>query len=182
MTAGFLGHQATSKLHWFVLAISDNTSPCAWLELGFQHNILLSFPQLTSKSASCLHHAKERIPLWWFSRVFNGDVAKRRSQSWMIGAWSSSASCCDEPITHAKSFIVLYLRLNKVELPLPDATLQLSNVFVTLCRLVWWLVRFYANPRRHIWQRRSMRECVAPDDSRISIKRPLTAGILHLRI
>lgn len=88
--AGFLGHQTTSKLHWFVFAISDKTSPLGLLELGFQHNILLSFPQLTRRSGSSEHHATERTPLSWCSKVFKGDVANLKSHIWTTGEWSSS--------------------------------------------------------------------------------------------
>lgn len=39
------------------------TSPPWTLLLGFQHKILLSFPQLSSKSGSCGHHAISSTPL-----------------------------------------------------------------------------------------------------------------------
>ena len=44
--------------------------------------------------------------LWWPSSVLSGDVAKRRSQSWMTGLWSSSEarhSCVATSGCHASS-------------------------------------------------------------------------------
>lgn len=62
--AGFLGHQARSKLHSLVFANSARISPFCWFEFGFQQRILLSFAHDNSKSGSSVHHAKERTPLW----------------------------------------------------------------------------------------------------------------------
>jgi len=49
--------------------------------------------------------------LWWFSSTFSGDVANRKSHSWMTGDWSSSdarQSCVATAGCHATTFQRIY--------------------------------------------------------------------------
>lgn len=57
---------------------------------GFQPNTLLSLPQESSKSGSCLHQDKERTPFSWPVIILSGARALRKSQTMMIGDVSSS--------------------------------------------------------------------------------------------
>jgi hypothetical protein len=49
--------------------------------------------------------------LWWLSSTLSGDVANRKSQSWITGAWSSSdarQSCVATSGCHATTFQRIY--------------------------------------------------------------------------
>ena len=137
--------------------------------------------------------------LWWFSSTLSGDVAKRRSHSWMMGLWSSSDarhSCVATSGCHDNSLHLIYKRRSVIGhgntlinaqqqcviASKTPAAARITADYVnwayvpgTCCRIFWWWARFCAGPRPRSGRRKLTPWCAALDGSSQGTWRHLVA-------